>query len=284
MYALNTVNLIGHLTENPEVRQIGNGTSVVDLNIKTIEKITKEDGSEIILSAFHTVTVWRRMAEIVGDYCRAGSQIFIKGRLKTDSWEDDAGRKKYKTKIIADDVILLDSRKEITPVAENSPIGGGLNEAEVLGNLTKKPELRQTASGQFVANFSVATNRKWTDRNTSEQKEETEFHNGVAWGALAQEMAEKMNTGQKVFVRGRVQTRSWDTPDGEKRYTTEIIAEKVVACGAKNPEFSGENPAPAASQNPAPKSPAENPAATEKEPDLPTIQYESDIKPEDLPF
>lgn len=291
MYALNSIRVIGHLTENPEVRQIGNGTSVVDINIKAIEKVRKEDGSEIPLTSFHTVTLWRRMAEIVGDYCRAGSQIFVQGHLKTDSWDDESGRKRYKTKVIADDVILLDSRKEMAPLGEASAVGGGLNSVEVLGNLTKKPELRQTTSGQFVVSFSVATNRKWTDRNTNEQKEETEFHNIVAWGVLAQEAAERMESGQKAFVRGRVQTRSWDAPDGEKRYTTEIIADKVLSLGARDAELSAgaamkTASAPAASAA-APAAVAAAPAAPKpqnEEPELPTIQYESDIKPEDLPF
>jgi len=290
MYALNSIQVIGHLTENPEVRQLANGTSVTDLNIKTTEKIRKEDGTDIILSAFHTVTVWRRMAEVVGDYCRAGSQIFVQGHLKTDSWDDEAGKKRYKTKVVADDIILLDSRKEMAPIGESSAVGGGLNAAEVLGNLTKKPELRQTANGQFVASFSVATNRKWTDRNTNEQKEETEFHNVVAWGALAQEVAEKMELGQKAFVRGRVQTRSWDTPDGEKRYTTEIIAERVLSLGARDAELSAgatmkaaSAPASAASSA-APASAPPAPKPQNEEPELPTIQYESDIRPEDLPF
>ncbi len=288
MYALNSIQIIGHLTENPEVRQLSNGTSVVDLNIKTVEKVRKEDGTEAILSAFHTVTVWRRMAEVVGDYCRAGSQIFVQGHLKTDSWDDETGRKRYKTKVIADDIILLDSRKDMAPLGEASPVSGGLNEANVLGNLTKKPELRQTTSGQFVASFSVATNRKWTDKNTNEQKEETEFHNVVAWGKLAQEIAEKMELGQKAFVRGRVQTRSWDGPDGEKRYTTEINAEKVLSLGARDAELAaGATMKAAVSAAPvvgvAPSAPSEKRPQNE-EPELPTIQYESDIKPEDLPF
>jgi single-strand DNA-binding protein len=286
MYSLNRIHLIGYLTEKPEVRQLSNGTSVADLNIKCVEKIKKSDGSSLVLSSYHTVTVWRRMAEIVGDYCQAGSQIFIAGRIKTDSWEAD-GQKRYKTKVIADDLILLDSRKEMAPLDEASPVFGGVNQVEVLGNLTREPELRQTTSGQNVANFAIATSRKWQDKNTGDMKEETEFHSVVAWGDIGKEATEKMKTGQKVYVRGRLQTRSWDTPDGEKRFITEIIADQVLSLGMKSQEFVGnvhpslqkENISSESSSSPVVKSSSE-----EKEPELPTIKYESDIKPEDLPF
>ncbi len=306
MYALNRIQIIGHLTEKPEVRQLENGTSVCDLNIKSVEKVTKEDGSPITLSSYHTVTLWRRMAEIAGDYCTAGGQVYISGRIKTDSWEVD-GQKKYKTKVVSEDLILLDSRKEMAPLDESSVLSGGINQAEIIGNVTRDPELRQTTSGQHVVNFSVATNRKWQDRNTGESKEETEFHPIVAWGDLAREVAEKIKTGQKIYARGRLQTRSWETPDGEKRYTTEIIADQALSLGAKSAELAMGTPAepaaavaaPAAAvaasgQGEAPKAdakqteaasvPAAAPAAEDKEPELPTIKYESDIKPADLPF
>ncbi len=278
MYSLNRIQIIGHLTENPEVRQLGNGTSVCDINIKTVGKTAKESGEEVILSSYHTVTVWRKLAEIVGDYCRAGSQIYVSGRIKTESWEADNGQKRYKTKVIADEIILLDSKKEVAVLPETSPLGGGLNQAEVLGNLTREPEIRQTTSGQTVANLGIATNRRWQDKNSGEQKEETEFHTVVVWGALAQEVGDKMKTGEKLYVRGRLQTRSWETPDGEKRYATEITADHVLQLGAKNPEFAGAAGAPAVQPQ---KDEDDQPTPAT---DIPEIKYESDIKPEDLPF
>ncbi len=278
MYSLNHIQIIGHLTENPEVRQLGNGTSVCDINIKSVGKVVKENGEEAILSSYHTVTVWRKLAEIVGDYCRAGSQIYVSGRIKTESWEGDNGQKRYKTKVIADEIILLDSKKEVAMLPESSAIAGGLNQAEVLGNLTREPEIRQTTSGQTVANLGIATNRRWQDRTTNEQKEETEFHTVVAWGALAQEIADKMKTGEKIYVRGRLQTRSWETPDGEKRYATEITADHVLQLGAKNLEFA-DGAAPVAKFKNTDQDDQPAPAV-----DIPEIKYESDIKPEDLPF
>lgn len=290
MYALNRIQIIGHLTEKPELRQLPNGTSVTDLNVKITENITKDDGSPVVLISYHTITLWRRMAEIACDYCTAGSQVYVAGRVKTDSWEAE-GQKRYKTKVVADDLILLDSRKEVSPLSENALLSGGLNQSEILGNATRDPELRQTTNGQNVVNFNVATNRKWQDRTTGESKEETEYHAVVAWGDLAKEVSESIKSGQKVYIRGRLQTRSWETPEGEKRYTTETIADQVLLLGAKNAELAAgtsSNGTESMATRSAPNKEATPVKKTEgtkdQDADLPTIKYESDIKPEDLPF
>ena len=277
MYSLNRIQIIGHLTENPEVRQLPNGTSVVDLNLKSKGTFAKENGEQVILSSYHTVTVWRRMAEIVGDYCRAGSQIYVSGRIKTDSWEADNGQKRYKTKVVADEIILLDSKQDMEPLPETSAVGGGLNQAEALGNLTRDPEVRQTTNGRTVVNLGIATNRRWQDKATGDQKEETEFHTVVAWNEVAQEIGDKLKKGDKVYARGRLQTRSWETPDGEKRYATELIADQVLRLGAKDPELASGAAAPAVAD---PNDGVDQPAPA----DIPEIKYESDVKPEDLPF
>lgn len=112
------------------------------------------------------------------------------------------------------------------------------NQAIVLGNLTKDPEFKYIPSGQAVASFSVATNRRWTTQDGNQQ-ESTQFHNIVAWGKLAEICNKILYKGRKVLVVGRLQTRNWEGQDGVKRYTTEIVADHVSATGSpKNP---GEN-------------------------------------------
>ena len=108
------------------------------------------------------------------------------------------------------------------------------NQAIILGNLTRDPELRSTASGQSVASFSVATNRRWTNKE-GQQQEEAEFHNIVAWGKLAEICAQILYKGRKVLVAGRLQTRNWEGQDGLKRFTTEIVADQVSAVGPARP-------------------------------------------------
>ncbi len=103
-----------------------------------------------------------------------------------------------------------------------------LNKAMIIGNLTRDPEMRNLPSGQTVASFSVATNRRWKDKQTGEPKESSEFHNIVAWGKLADICNQYLKKGGKVYIEGRLQTRSWDDQSGNKKYRTEIIAENMI--------------------------------------------------------
>lgn len=101
-----------------------------------------------------------------------------------------------------------------------------LNKAIIAGNLTQDPELKSLPSGVQVTNFSVATNQVYTDRDGNRQ-EKTEFHNVAVFGRQAETSAQYLKKGQQALVEGRLQTRSWEGPDGNKRYRTEIIADRV---------------------------------------------------------
>ena len=102
-----------------------------------------------------------------------------------------------------------------------------LNKAMIIGNIVRDPEMRTTPSGQNVTSFSIATNRVWNDTNGQKQ-ERAEFHNIVAWRRLAEIASQDLKKGAKVYIEGRLQTRSWDDPNGVKRYRTEIIAENMI--------------------------------------------------------
>lgn len=108
-----------------------------------------------------------------------------------------------------------------------------LNRAQVLGNLTRDPEMRYTPNGQAVTNFTVATNRKWKD-NDGADKEATEYHDIVVWGKQAENVTPMLKKGDAALVEGRLQTRNWEGQDGVKRYKTEIIAESVIALGRRS--------------------------------------------------
>ncbi len=101
-----------------------------------------------------------------------------------------------------------------------------LNKAMVYGNLTRDPEMRALPSGMNVVNFSVATNRVFRDRDGKKQ-EQTDFHNVVVFGRQADTVNQYLKKGSAVFVEGRMQTRSWEGKDGEKKYRTEIVADRV---------------------------------------------------------
>src|SRR5476649_512821 len=102
-----------------------------------------------------------------------------------------------------------------------------LNKALIVGNLTRDPELTAIPSGQKVCKFSVATNRVWKDKSGAKQ-ESTTYHNVVVWGRQAETSAQYLKKGQQVMIEGRIETRSWDDKtSGEKKYRTEIIADRV---------------------------------------------------------
>lgn len=112
-----------------------------------------------------------------------------------------------------------------------------LNRAQIIGNLTRDPEMRYTPNGQGVVSFGIATNRRWKDKDGNNQ-EQTEFHDIVAWGKLAEIMSQILHKGNKVYVEGRLQTRSWEAQDGSKRQRTEVVVDDFVALSPKG-EFSG---------------------------------------------
>lgn len=125
-----------------------------------------------------------------------------------------------------------------------------LNRAQLIGNLTRDPELRQIPGGSTVASFSIATNFSWTDQS-GQRQEKVEFHNIVAWRKLAEICGQYLKKGSKVFIEGRIQTRDWEGEDGVKRYRTEIVADSMIMLDRKGAATSGEEAMPyAGSQSP----------------------------------
>ncbi len=109
-----------------------------------------------------------------------------------------------------------------------------VNKVILIGNLGRDPEVRSTPSGQTVASFSLATNRKWRDRDGNRQ-EQTEWHSVVCWGRQAEVAGQYLTRGKKIYVEGRLQTSSWeDRQSGEKKYRTEIICENFQMLGGRD--------------------------------------------------
>jgi single-strand DNA-binding protein len=102
------------------------------------------------------------------------------------------------------------------------------NHVSVVGNCTRDPELRFTPSGQAVATFGLAVNRRWQNRQTSEWEEATSFFDVTCWQQLAENVSESVQKGTRVMVTGRLDQRSWETQDGDKRSKVEIVADEVA--------------------------------------------------------
>lgn len=148
-----------------------------------------------------------------------------------------------------------------------------LNRATIIGRLTRDPELKSLPSGRSVASFSVATGRQWTDANGQKQKQ-TEFHNVVAWGKIAETAGQYLRKASRVYVEGRIQTRDWTGQDGVKRYRTEIIADTFIMLDARP---AGETFSGSTSNAATPSFPSAAPSAPEE-------VVEEEIKVEDIPF
>ena len=143
------------------------------------------------------------------------------------------------------------------------------NRAILIGNLTRDPELRSLPSGIQVASLSVATNRVWKDKNGAKQ-ESTDYHNVVVFGRQAETSAQYLKKGASVMVEGRMQTRSWDDASGQKKYRTEVIADRIQFGPRRD---GGGAPAGAPPKQDTQEAPAD------------TIEYpEENINIDDIPF
>jgi len=166
-----------------------------------------------------------------------------------------------------------------------------LNKAMIIGRLTNDPQMRSTQTGQNVTSFSLATNRKWNDKNTGQQREDSQFHNIVAWGKLAEICNQYLKKGSQVYIEGRLQTQSWDDQaTGQKKYRTEIVAENMIMLGSKGDNSGGGNNFQQQNQNQnqnnaAPQNqPSNDIPATEEIPTINVDDEKDDIKIEDIPF
>ncbi len=165
-----------------------------------------------------------------------------------------------------------------------------LNRVQLIGNMTRDPELRYTPSGVAVCTFGIATNRGWTT-DTGERKEETEFHRIVAWNKLAELCSQHLAKGRKVFVEGRLATRNWTGQDGTQKTTVEIVVDDVIFLDSRRPDDASRTAPPPAAREEAPVVPPvpKKQSAPKVEP-KPEKEEESvadtseEISPDDIPF
>ncbi len=160
----------------------------------------------------------------------------------------------------------------------------------IIGNLTRDPEMRQTANGQAVCNIGVASNRTWKNQQ-GERQDQAEYHNIVAWGRLAEICGQYLKKGGKVFFEGRLQTRDWEGQDGVRRYRTEIVAENMVMLdrrsGGGSGGYGGGSDAGPGAPNvgaPAPMMSSNSTGAAPQMPSEAPVNPDNEIKIEDIPF
>lgn len=154
-----------------------------------------------------------------------------------------------------------------------------LNKVFLLGRVATDPEMKNTTSGQNVCTFSLATNRVWKDAN-GQKKEDSQFHRIVLWQRLAQIASQFLTKGSLVLIEGRLQTRSWDDKTGNKRYTTEIVAEGMQLGPRSSGGANVAMPGFQASQGQV----KSNKKEMVEEEDIPVIEDGEEIDIKDIPF
>ena len=152
----------------------------------------------------------------------------------------------------------------------------GINKVILVGNLGKDPEVSYLPSGQSLTKFSLATSRSIKDKTTGEWKEETDWHNIVAWGKTGESVAQYLSKGRQVYVEGRIQNRTWEDKEGKKRYNTDIVAENIMLLGGR-----GEGGQESASRSAGASRPA---PAGAKAPEDDFGGAQPEITDDDIPF
>jgi len=159
-----------------------------------------------------------------------------------------------------------------------------LNKVMIIGRLTRDPELRTTPGGASVCQLGLATNYVYTNQQTGQKVEQVEYHNVVMWRKLAEIANQYLKKGRRVYIEGRLQTRSWDDKNnGQKHYKTEIVADNMIMLDGGNSSTSSGSFAPAANRASA-SAPAEIMEQAAPAEELPTIQQGSEPGLEDIPF
>lgn len=168
-----------------------------------------------------------------------------------------------------------------------------LNKVELIGNLTRDPELRYTPTGAAVCTIGLATNRYWTTES-GEKKEETEFHRVVAWNKLAELCSQLLTKGRKIYVEGRLRTNTWQTADGQPRSTTEIVIEDMIILDSRRPVITPGEPVAAVEETAALPDQGGPSASTIAQPPVKKSvkktdeekpeSVNEDVNPDDIPF
>lgn len=227
---LNTIYLVGTLTQAPELRYTPGGLAILELNLGGNDHVVGDDGQARDLAWYHRVTVFGAAAEGLATQLEAGTPVLVEGALNYRSWESQDGQRRsaLEVKAMRVEVLGFGARKGETTVLDSRGqhrIKDALNEVILIGNLTRNAELRYTPSGSAVTRFSVAVNEKFRDKGGTDQ-ERTHYVDVNVWRDLAEACAE-LAKGDPVFVVGRLVNDSWTDQEGNKRYTTRIEGSRV---------------------------------------------------------
>ena len=274
---LNSIQLVGTLTQAPELRYTPGGLALLELNLGGNDHVTGDDGQARELAWYHRVTVFAAQAESLANAVQDGTPVFVDGALEHRTWETPEGQRRSALSIkgLRVEVLGFGTRKGETTVTDSRNqhrIKNALNEVKLIGNLTRDAELRYTPSGSAVTRFTIAVNDRYRDRSGQDQ-EKTHYVDVNVWRDLAEGCAE-LAKGDPVFVTGRLVNDNWTDQEGNKRYSTRVEGSRVEFM-TRGPGTGGAETRPA----PAQRAPAAQGAQTRP------LDIDEEFPPEeDLPF
>jgi single-strand DNA-binding protein len=311
--SVNKVFLWGKVDKDPDIQSTPGGAVVANLALATSDRFQDAQGNWQDRTEWHNVVAFKRTAEIIRDYVKKGSKLYIEGKITTRSWDDkESGQKRYKTEVVAFDISLLSAREggsvggSIRPASSDQRPTAGTDDyvaqlpyvqqgeisddvaeqAEIiakrsnrvflLGNVGKDPETRSSASGVIVVTLGLATSDRVQDAQGNWQ-DHTEWHNLVAFKRTAEIIRDYVKKGSKLYVEGKIQTRSWDDQSGQKRYKTEIIVNDLSLLSGRDESSSGYSRGRASSTSTA--SFDQRPASGQDD-----IAQQAEISDDDIPF
>jgi|CZKF01.1.fsa_nt_gi single-strand DNA-binding protein len=316
--SVNKVFLWGKVDKNPEIQSTPNGAIVANFTLATSDRFQDAQGNWQDRTEWHNLVAFKRTAEIIRDYVKKGSKLYIEGKIQTRSWDDKEGAKRYKTEVVAFDISLLSAREDGSgggssrtvssdqrppdgpedyvaqlPYVQQAEISDDVaqqaeiiakrsNRVFLLGNVGKDPDIRSSASGTIVVTFGLATSDRVQDAQGNWQ-DHTEWHNLVAFKRTAEIIRDYVHKGSKLYVEGKIQTRSWDDQSGQKRYKTEIIVNDLSLLSGREEGSSGAGgySKPASSSSSA-ASFDQRPPAAAGAPD--EYSQQAEISDDDIPF
>lgn len=274
----NSVQLIGTLTQAPEMKYTAGGLAILELNLAGSDKIIGNDGQPRDLAWYQRASVFGKQAEYLSEQLSLGTPVFVEGRLNYRTWEDQSGQKRSSLGVNATRVEALTQgpRKgdaTVTDARGQERLVNALNQVMVIGNLTGNAELRYTPSGDAVTRFGIAVNEQYRDRNGQDQ-ESVHFVEINVWRELAEAAAE-LAKGDAVFVVGRLTRDSWTDKEGTKQYKDKLEGSRI--------EYLTRGPGGGTSARP-PERDAQR-GQQEGRPSRPKLDIDEEFPPEeDLPF
>jgi len=275
----NSVQLVGTMTQAPEMKYTAGGLAILELNLAGSDRVVGNDGQPRDLTWYQRVTVFGKQAEYLSEQLEIGTPVFVDGRLNYRTWDDPNGQKRSALGVNAVRVEALTHgpRKgdaTLTDARGQERLVNALNQVTVIGNLTKDAELRYTPSGDAVTRFGLAVNEQYRDRNGQDQ-ESVHFVEINVWRELAEACAE-LGKGDAVFVVGPPTTDNWTDKEGNRQYKDKLEGSRI--------EFLTRGPGAGGTSARPPSADAQR-GQTQRPPSRPKLDIDEEFPPEeDLPF